>query len=107
MPTIPFTQFLRPSGKTKDTWIEMSDEVELLARRFIEAGGSYTSEMLHDGEVSLCAVFKPDPDDLEPTDIACVIAMNGPDIPDAVEQLIRESFDYLQKIKMRGVDSTP
>jgi len=34
MPEIPFTQFLRPDGRRKDTWIDMPVEFELQARRF-------------------------------------------------------------------------
>ena len=99
MPMVPFTQFLRPNGERKETWIEMPTDVELLARRFIDEGGAYTSELLpRTNEVSLCAEFGIED---ERKDVVCVIAQNGPDIPDAVEQLIRESFQYLQKIEMR------
>ena len=93
MTEIPFTQFLRPTGERRQTFIDMPHTVALLARRFIEEGGGYTSEMVH-GRVSLCAEFTING---ERQDIVCMVARNGPGIDQAVEQLIRESYEFLQK----------
>jgi hypothetical protein len=94
MTEIPFTQFLRPSGERRQTFIDMPREVALLAKRFLEEGGRYTSEMIRPGEVNLCAEFTIDD---ERRDIVSLIAQNGPDIVDAVEKLIRESYKFLQE----------
>ena len=99
MAEIKFTQFLRPNGKPVERWIDMPAEIELLARRFFEAGGSYTSELLPDDNVSLCAEFDVDG---ERRDIICIIARNGqPAIVDGVEKLVRESFNYVNQIEAR------
>ena len=100
MPLVPFTQFRRPHGTTKETEVDVPLEVALLAQRFMAEGGSYTSERLgHSNDVSLCAVF---PIDNEPQDVVCVVCKNvGPEVTAAVEQLIRESFDVLQKLELR------
>jgi len=98
MPEIPFTQFLRPDGRRKDTWIDMPVEVELQARRFIEEGGSYTSEILPGNDVSLCAEFTVDG---ERQDVVCIIVLNGPDVVAGVTRLVYESYEFLQKIGAR------
>jgi hypothetical protein len=94
MTEIPFTQFLRPDGERRSTVIDMPPAVALLARRFIEEGGGYTSEVMRGGLVSLCAEFTIEG---ERQDIVCMVAANGPGIEQAVEQLIRESYEFLQK----------
>ena len=96
MTEIPFTQFLRPTGDRRQTFIDMPHQVALMATRFIEEGGAYTSEMIRVGEVSLCAEFTVND---ERQDIVCLIAPNGPAIVDAVEKLVRESYEFLQKLE--------
>jgi hypothetical protein len=94
MTEIPFTQFLRPSGERRQTFIDVPHQVALLARRFIEEGGAYTSELLRGGQVSLCAEFTVEG---ERQDIVALIAPNGPGIEEAVEKVVRESYEFLQK----------
>jgi hypothetical protein len=94
MTEIPFTQFLRPNGERRQTVIDVPHKVALLAQRFIEEGGSYTSEVVRPGQVSLCAEFTIDG---ERQDIVCLIAPNGPGIEEAVEKVVRESYEFLQK----------
>ena len=98
MTEIPFTQFLRPNGERRQTFIDMPHRIALLARRFIEEGGTYTSEAMRGGMVSLCAEFTLEG---ERQDIVCMVAQNGPGIERAVEQLIRESYEFLQKHEAR------
>ena len=86
MTEIPFTQFLRPTGDTRQTFIDVPHQVALLATRFIEEGGGYTSELLRTGEVSLCAEFTVNN---ERQDVACIYTRNGPGIEEAVEKLVR------------------
>jgi len=94
MPDIPFTQFVRPDGKRRATVIDMPAEVELLARCFIEAGGSYTSELVYAGVVSFCAEFTLEG---ERQDVVSVVGPNGPGVEEAVERLVRESYEFLQR----------
>lgn len=92
--SIPFTQYLRPNGRQRAIEIDMPVEIEELAQRFIEAGGSYEAEILTTGDVSLTASF---PVDGEPEDIAIALAPNGPGIDDAVESVVRDSVKWLGK----------
>jgi hypothetical protein len=80
----------------------MPEEVANLAQQFIDAGGHYTSELLHTNEVSLCAVLMLDPDNLEPHDIVATVVPNGPEVTKAVEDLIRESVNVLQQLEVQG-----
>ena len=89
---ISFTQFLLPHGERRQTRIERPAEIEALAETFIKSGGRFESEMLGDLEtVSLTAVHKVDGED---NDIACEVCKNGPDIPDAVDRLVRHASEW-------------
>lgn len=105
MPEIPFTQFLRPEGKPTLTYIDVPLEIELLAVRFIEEGGRFTSELLRDNvTVSLCAEFTIDG---ELQDIASTLAPNGPPVVEAVHQLVREAYVWLQKTQYDEMKGPP
>jgi hypothetical protein len=96
MPNIPFTQFLRPDGRRTATIIDMPQEICELAQEFIAAGGSYTSEMLSTGEVSLCAELEVEE---ERQDVVCIVGLNNSTVPDNVADLVRESVNYLRKAR--------
>lgn len=83
---IPFTQYLRPNGRPRETGIDRPADVEALAERFIASGGWFEAEVLSTGDVSLtaCAIV-----DDEPQDIDIEIAPNGPEVPQAVDRLVR------------------
>jgi len=96
MPDIPFMQFLRPDGERRPITIDMPQEICDLAQEFIAAGGSYTSEVLSTGEVSLAAEFTVD-DGRQ--DIACCVCFNNQGIPQNVELLVRESHEFMRQVK--------
>ena len=64
--SILFTQYLRPDGRKRGVEIDMSQEVEDLAKRFIAAGGRYECEELTTGHASLTAVYEVDAGGLTP-----------------------------------------
>ena len=90
--SIPFTQYLRPDGRTRDVDIEMPAEIEQLAQIFIRRGGKYECEELTTGHVSLTAVHLVDG---EYQDIAIQVCENGPEVPACVEKLVRRSVAWL------------
>ena len=94
--SIPFTQYLRPDGRRRAVEIDMSQEVEDLAKRFIAAGGRYECEELTTGYASLTAVYEVDSED---QDIAIEVCPNGPEVPERVEKLVRRS---ILRLKERG-----
>ena len=89
--SIPFTQHLRPNGRKSPIEIDMPEDIEKLARSFIERGGWFDCEVLTTGDVSLTAGFVVN---AEPQDIAIRIVPNGPGIDGAVESLVREANAY-------------
>jgi len=85
---IPFTQYLRPHGRKRQTGVEMPPEVEALAEAFIERGGWFECEELTTGEVSLTACWDmPDGDN----DIEIDVVANGPGVPEAIDRLVRRA----------------
>lgn len=91
---IPFTQYLRPDGRQRPTSIEMPEDIEALAFRFIEAGGWFEVEGLTSGHVSLTACHVVDN---EPQDIAIRVVNNGPPVVDAVADLVRAASTWAEK----------
>jgi hypothetical protein len=93
---IPFTQYLRPHGRKRAVEWEGSPEIEALAKHFLDVGGKYECEALQIGHASLTAAYDCDG---EVTDIAIVICDNGPDILEAVPELVRRSVQWLEAKK--------
>ena len=89
---ILFTQYLLPNGRRQPQWIDRPAEVEAKAQRFIAAGGWYECEILTTGQVSFTACMNVNG---EPQDIEFQICANGPDVLDAVDQLVDASFKYV------------
>ena len=94
--TIPFTQYLRPNGRRVPVTIARAPEIEKLAADFIAKGGRFECEELTTGQVSLTA-FHPRGGDGDGADIAIEIVMNGPKVPDAVDQLVKAAQKWLQR----------
>ena len=86
---IPFTQYMMPDGRRVPVTIERPAEVAALAQQFIDAGGRFECEMLSTGEISLTAVGEIDG---EEQDIAIELCGNGPDVPLAVDRLVRAAL---------------
>lgn len=92
MPSIPFTQYVRPNGRPRNGSIERPDEIVAIARMIIVVHGcSFTAEVLTTGQVSLACEHPED------GDIAIEIVANGPAIPAAVDRMIREAAAYLRR----------
>lgn len=87
---IPFTQYLRPHGRKRMVEVERSPEIERLAEEFIDRGGYFECEALSTGHASLTAGHP----DAEEGDIAVELVMNGPDVPEAVDRLVRKAHAW-------------
>lgn len=88
---IPFTQFLRPDGRKREVRIERPTPVARAALRLIEAGYRFECEELSTGHASLTVV---DPKD--EVDIAIEVVPNGPEVPGAVDRLVKMALDHLE-----------
>lgn len=88
---IEFTQYLRPNGRMTLVEISRPDEIEKLATEVIEAGGRFECEELRTGHASLTVSYDGD-------DIAIELCRNGPEVPHAVDRLVRIAHGKLQII---------
>ena len=82
---IPFTQFIPPHGKRRETSFEVSPAIHEKAMRLIAYGLRFECEILSTGEVSLTLT-----DPVE-GDLDIRVVENGPLVRDAVESLV---LDY-------------
>lgn len=81
---IPFTQYLLPNGRRIIRSIEKYGEVAEKAQEIINKGLRFEAEVLATGEISLTIT------DEKEGDLAIEICRNGPDVPKAVDTLIKE-----------------
>jgi hypothetical protein len=95
--SVRFTQLLVDEGARRATDIELSPNIEAMAREFISEGGEYESAVLKDEEggdlVRLAALFKY-PDGTRAI-IAHIYHPNDPGIPDRAADLINKSYEWL------------
>lgn len=87
---IKFTQYLRPNGRTKVIEIERPSEIEALAQGLLKQGYVFEIEELQTGEVSMSI---EDHSKEDPEVIAMEICPNGPEVPNAVDKMIREAYE--------------
>ena len=87
MPDIPFTQYLMPNGRKSAVTIDRPDDVASIARKIIDRGYRFECEVLSTGHASFTVVGPNDDGDDDDLDIA--IAMDGPQVPNTVDKLIK------------------
>lgn len=92
--SIPFTQYLRPSGEPREESIDRPPEIEALALEAYKRGVRFDAEVLVDGMVSLTAMFEDDA-------LAHEVVPNGPAVIDAVDRLVRCAAERLQEEEAR------
>lgn len=85
---IEFTQFLRPHGERKTVTIERGTEVEGKAKALKAAGYSFEAEVLPDGLVHFEIVSANGE-----VILASELVPNGPEVPPAVDRLVREAHE--------------
>ena len=83
---IPFTQYMLPDGRKKDTGIERPAAIEALASKIIEAGFRFEAEVLGTGSVSLTIVGQNEEGEEDDLDIEVV--ENGPEVREAIDRMI-------------------
>ncbi len=81
---IPFTQYLRPDGRRHRVTIQLDVVTEDKARKIIERGLTFETEVLANGLVSFTIT------DEEEGDLAIEISPNGPNVPEAIKKLVAD-----------------
>lgn len=100
--TVPFTQYLRPDGRTKEISIEMPRKIGLLARSLLSKGYYFSAEILTTDQVSLtCEAVVSG---VESKIAAHIVCDDGPGVPQQVERLITEAWDSVTKPPTAGDD---
>lgn len=102
--SIPFTQYMRPRGTRKQIgWeIDGDEEMEMKARKLLEAGCVFEAEVLNTGHVSMTVqklktheeqmrLTAPDEDEY----LAHELCENNPEVPLAVKRLVDKAFSRL------------
>jgi hypothetical protein len=87
---IPFTQYLRPSGRAAHYSITRAHEIGTKAHALLDQGVVFESELLQTGEVSLTA-------EIDENVLAIVVVPNGPEVGKAVDQLIEEAHKWMAR----------
>ena len=83
--SIPFTQYLRPNGRTRDVTIDMPEDIEKKAQELLATGHHFDIEELTTGMVSMTCEKG---DDI----ISIQVCENGPPVEDAVKELIETAY---------------
>lgn len=81
--SIPFTQFIRPSGRPQPVTVDRPAEIEAMAQELIEAGYRFEIEVLTTGHINMDCV-RPGAD--EP--LAGELSRNGPEVLEAVDRMV-------------------
>lgn len=89
---IPFTQYLRPDGRTRQVIFSVNGPAAGLAKSIMDRGHRFEAEVLTTGEVSLTVT---DPENEDGADLCIEISPNGPEVPTAVLKLIGRSSRIL------------
>lgn len=92
---VVFTQYLRPHGRPVKVWIERSPDIAALARKVCEAGYHLDIEELMDRTVSMTVEPNTPDADGEERPIASELCRNGPEVPDAVDRMIRAAAERI------------
>lgn len=88
---IPFIR-MNPSGQRSLQQISRSIPIEEKAAEFIDAAGRYLTEIRTDGKVHLMAIIDKAGGCKEVAHETCD---NGPDLPEAVDRLVKESVKHI------------
>jgi hypothetical protein len=89
--SIPFTQFLMPTGRPKRIEIDRPLATEILAAQLIADGYRFECEILSTGQVSLTC------EDDDDETLAIEVCSNGPDVPLAVDRLVSAASEARAK----------
>jgi hypothetical protein len=81
-----FTQFVFPHGRKKAVFIDMPHEIESMAERIVAAGFNFEIECFPDTQIVNMDCCNDD------KQLACEVTQNGPDVPKAVERLVKSAF---------------
>lgn len=89
---IPFTQYVRPDGRTKEVAIPMPKDIWDKAQEIIQKGFRFEVESLVTGQVSLTIVD-------DEMNRAIHVCENGPGVADVVKLMVENFHKILHKVE--------
>lgn len=93
---IPFIRGY-PGGHKQVEQVERPPDIDLLAARFIACGGRYLIAKYSDDDVRMMAVVAAPDGELYP--VAKSVTPDGPLLPGAIDNLVRESVKLLVTVQ--------
>lgn len=93
---IPFTQYLRPNGRTRPMTIDRPAAIEEKAHALIDLGARFEIEELMTGQVSMTCELDDETDPEELHVLGHEICANGPSVIEAVDTLIHRSWEHME-----------
>ena len=85
MPQIMMTQYLRPNGLKRETWVEVPRDQYNKAVSIVAAGFVFESEVLTTGDVRFTIA-----DPKEEIDVGIEVCPNGPEVHNTLKRLIMD-----------------
>ncbi len=93
-----FTQFMRPNGRRASVSIERPEAVETDAAKLVAASARFEIEMLMTGHVSIEILADNIADPDEPHCLAHELVANGPGVPGAVDDAVRNALAEARRL---------
>jgi len=97
--SIPFTQYLRPNGRTRPVEFDTDPTIEAMAMDLIAHGAHFDAEVLTTGHVSLTC--ERDDEEGETGVLASELIDNGPGMKEAVDRLVTQAHTKLSEEESR------
>lgn len=98
---IPFTQFLLPDGRKRETGFTCNPEYDEKVQTLLDAGASFEAEILGMGNVSLTVEIEDRHG--EHCTLAHELSENGPEIMQKVHLLIDRAHETLEEKEYEAV----
>ena len=93
-PLIKFTQYMRPNGRKRETFISVSKKIGETAEQLIKKGYYFEIEELMTGIISMTCEFGYGDNTIIAAHELCT---NGPDVVKAVDKLVLDAHTYSLK----------
>lgn len=98
---ISFTQYLLPHGRRSPIAINVEPDIQALAEELMSAGHRFECEILRTGDVSFTVTAK----EKDEPDIAIEVCPNGPQVPLAVDNLVKKAHAKMKENDVKSLSS--
>ncbi len=96
---IQITQYHRPAGHKTYSLMQVPEEYETVAKKIIDGGWTFASEVLASGEIALYVESKSE-------DLTLTLADNASNIPEAMRRLITNASNRIDEIAAERTENS-